>query len=177
MGLPMFQIVLRYGWQPVRRLAFASSSLLGADTRPTQQRVEVCPPASGRVVRVPYSAGWRERLGYWIDTAFPSLLAPTRQADSSKVIAGAVPFEGVRFEFTRSLSDIRTEPARDAVNRIRSARSLHELWHMRLEVFNHVARQHDQAEATRRLALLNRHFPTRAPRSGFGALRVREGES
>ncbi len=168
----MFQIILRHGWRPVRRLAFARCRLPGADTRPTQQRVEVCPPASGRVSQVPYSAGWRERLAHWIDTAFPSLLAPTRQAVSSKVIAGAVPFEGVRFEFSRSLSDIRSELARDAVIRIRSARSLHELWHLRLEVFNHVARQHDQAEATRRLALLNRHFPTRTPRSGFAALRA-----
>ena len=171
----MFQIVLRHGWQPVRRLTFAGSRLLGPDARPTQQRVEVCPPASGRIARLPFSAGWRERLGHWIDTAWPSLLAPTRQADSSKVIAGAVPFEGVRHEFARSLSDIRTEQARDAVNRIRSARSLHELWHWRLAVFNHVARQHDQTEATRRLALLNRHFPTRAPRSGFGALRAYDG--
>ena len=173
----MFQIVLRCGWPPVRRLAFAGSRLLGSDTRPTQQRVEVCPPASGRVARLPFSASWRERLGHWIDTAWPSLLAATRQADSSKVILGAVPFEGVRYEFARSLSDIRTEQARDAVNRICGARSLHELWHLRLEVFNHVARQHDQAEATRRLALLNRHFPTRAPRSGFGALRAYGGQS
>ena len=173
----MFQIVLRCGWPPVRRLAFAGSRLLGSDTRPTQQRVEVCPPASGRVARLPFSASWRERLGHWIDTAWPSLLAATRQADSSKVILGAVPFEGVRYEFARSLSDIRTEQARDAANRICGARSLHELWHLRLEVFNHVARQHDQAEATRRLALLNRHFPTRAPRSGFGALRAYGGQS
>ena len=173
----MFQIILRYGWRPARRIAFAGPRLPGSDTRPAQQRVEVCPPASGRVARVPFSAGWRERLGHWIDAAFPSLLASTRQADSSKVVAGAVPFEGVRCEFASSLNDIRTEPARNAVIRIRSARSLHELWHLRLEVFNHVARQHDQAEATRRLALLNRHFPTRAPRSGFGALRAHDAAS
>lgn len=173
----MFQTVLRHGWQPLRRLAFASSRLLEADTRPTQQRVQVCPPASCRVARVPFSAGWRERLGHWIDRAFPSLLAPMRRADSSNVIVGAVPFEGVRHEFARSLSDIRTEAARDAVTRIRSARSLHDLWHLRLDVFNNVAHLHDQAEAARRLALLNRHFPTRAPRSGFGALRAHEGES
>ena len=171
----MFQTVLRFRWLPVRRLASIANRV--ADTRPTQPRVEVCPPASGRVARAPYSAGWRERLGHWIDTAFPSLLAPTRHADSSKAIVGAVPFEGVRYEFASSLSDIRNESARDAVIRIRSARSLHELWHLRPEVFNHVARQHDQTEATRRLALLNRHFPTRAPRSGFGALRAHEVDS
>lgn len=171
----MFQTVLRFRWLPVRRFAGISNRV--ADTRPAQPRVEVCPPATGRIARVPFSAGWRERLGHWIDTAFPGLLAPTRQADSSKVITGAVPFEGVRFEFARSLGDIRTEPGREILNRIRSARSLHELWHLRLDVFNHVARQHDQAEATRRLALLNRHFPTRAPRSGFGALRPYEVKS
>jgi hypothetical protein len=42
-------------------------------------------------------------------------------------------------------------------------RSLHELWHQRGEVFASIAHGHDQSEAARRLAELDRHFrkPTR----------------
>jgi hypothetical protein len=51
-----------------------------------------------------------------------------------------------------------------------SARSLRELWHLRSEVYRLVALQTSQSEAERRLADLNHHFPTRAPRSGFAPL-------
>jgi hypothetical protein len=37
-------------------------------------------------------------------------------------------------------------------------------------VFGMVATATNQAEATRRLALLNRHFPVRAPRTGLQAM-------
>jgi hypothetical protein len=53
---------------------------------------------------------------------------------------------------------------------IRGARSLRELWHLRAEVYNAVAVQTSQLDAETRLARLNKHFPTRAPRSGFAAL-------
>jgi hypothetical protein len=49
-------------------------------------------------------------------------------------------------------------------------RSLHELWHFREEVFSLVACRHDQAEATRRLARLNRHFARPTGRSTFAPL-------
>ena len=47
---------------------------------------------------------------------------------------------------------------------------LRELWHLRSELFRQVALQHSQFEAEQRLSRLNRHFPTRAPRSGFAPL-------
>lgn len=56
--------------------------------------------------------------------------------------------------------------------RINIARSLHELWHLRPEVFKLVALRYSQGEAQSRLDRLNRHFPTRAPRSGFGAFEL-----
>ena len=52
--------------------------------------------------------------------------------------------------------------------------SLRELWHLRAEVFSLVSLQHSQHAADTRLAQLNRHFPSRSPRSGFGALEPRD---
>ena len=132
-------------------------------------RIEICPPAS-QPASSAEDDSWREHLGRWIDTAWPGLLASTRAADSSKVMVGPVPLEGVRREFTLSLIDIRCAAARDALYRIDTARSLHELWHLRLEIFDLVSRHHDQSEAASRLDRLNRHFPTRVPRAGPGAV-------
>ena len=58
--------------------------------------------------------------------------------------------------------------------RIGRAQSLRELWHLRIDVFTFVSLHLDQAEADDRLAWINRHFPTRSPRSGFGELNTRE---
>ncbi len=152
--------------RPLRRCAPPGLAEPACVPRATPSRIEICPPAS-RPVSSAEDDSWREHLGRWIDTAWPGLLASTRAADSSKVVLGPVPLEGVRHEFALSLTDIRCAAARDALYRIDTARSLHELWHLRPEVFNLVSRHHDQTEATTRLAGLNRHFPTRAPRGRF----------
>jgi hypothetical protein len=78
------------------------------------------------------------------------------------------PLTMVRFEFIGALDDIPTPQAADLAGRIRHARSLRELWHLRAEVFSVVSRHGDEAKATARLSQLNRHFPTRAARSSFG---------
>ena len=151
-----------------------------AQSNPARTRVAVCPPTARQRLASRGQQGWRDHLAHAIDAVWPSLLTLTRRADSSKVIAGAAPLEDVRREFARSLRDLAPENTRSTLNGIHSARSLHELWHLRPEVFNLIARHQDQAAADRRLALLNRHFPTRSPRSGFGALNVsatRGGES
>jgi hypothetical protein len=44
---------------------------------------------------------------------------------------------------------------------------LRELWHARAEIYRVVGLAHTQQEAERRVALLDRHFPTRAARSQF----------
>ena len=54
-------------------------------------------------------------------------------------------------------------PQATALDRIAVTRSLHELWHLRGEVFDLVSLRHDQAEAERRLADLDRHFAKRSP--------------
>ncbi len=95
------------------------------------------------------------------------------QADLPAVIAMPLRdgrFKGARCEFIDALDDIPGPAADEAITRIYAAASMHDLWHLRLDVFNLVACRHDQAKANHRLLQLNRHFPTRSMRSGFGAL-------
>ncbi len=77
---------------------------------------------------------------------------------------------GVRIDFLTMLADIECEDAEALRSRIGLCRSLRELWHVRAEMFRLVGVAHSQAEADHRLAQLNRHFPTRAPRSQFAPL-------
>lgn len=117
-------------------------------------RVEVCPPS---LVHVPASP-W-QRLMFW-------LLAPAPQ-DASPPISR---LPAVRDDFLVALADVDGDEARQLKLRVESARSLRELWHLRAAVYRAIAVEHSQAEAERRLAELNPHFPTRAPRSGFAPL-------
>ena len=57
-----------------------------------------------------------------------------------------------RLDFADALYDVHTVAAGAALDRIAVTRSLHELWHLRGEVFDLVSLRHDQAEAERRLA-------------------------
>jgi hypothetical protein len=122
----------------------------------------VCPPKP----RHPLRAGqWREWLTGIPDTRFPaeSTAAASTQRGDTRMIS-------VRNEFIGALDDVSGHAADDAIAQIYAAASMHDLWHLRLDVFNLVSCQHDQAEADQRLSQLNRHFPTRSPRSGFGVL-------
>lgn len=74
-----------------------------------------------------------------------------------------------RLDFAEALLDVRTAGAAEALDRIAVARSLHELWHVREEVFSRIARHHNQAEAGRRLAVLDRHFTRRERTAAFTA--------
>jgi len=67
-----------------------------------------------------------------------------------------------RLDFADALYDVRTATAGAALDRIAVTRSLHELWHLRGEVFDLVSLRHDQAEAACRLADLDRHFARRS---------------
>lgn len=73
----------------------------------------------------------------------------------------------VKGEFCAELDDLRSQQAGFLMARIGAAGSMRELWHLRSDLYSAVARHHSQDEAERRLARLNRHFPTRSPRSGF----------
>ena len=66
--------------------------------------------------------------------------------------------------FLDALGDITSGPARLCLDHVRSAHSLHELWHLRSAVFSLVSRHHSQGEAERRLSLVDRHFSSRSGR-------------
>lgn len=114
-------------------------------------RTEVCPPS----LRQAPGSAWN-RLWFW-------LLAPG-PLQSSPSLNRLPP---VRQDFLQSVGDIPSEAASTLGMRIGQARTLRELWHLRAELYRVVSLHHSQHEAERRLTELNRHFATRAPRSGF----------
>lgn len=122
---------------------------------PSSLRVEVCPPS---LRCAPDGSAW-QRVMFW-------LLAPAPQDSAPPV--NRLP--GVRTEFLATLSDIDGEDVDALRRRIDDCRSLRELWHVRAELFRVVGVAHTQSQAEVRVTLLNRHFPTRAPRSHFATL-------
>lgn len=117
-------------------------------------RVEICPPA---LLGGTAASPWQRAL-QWLRAP-----APLDDGATSRM-------RQVRHEFGDQVIDVCTPRGAALLERIERARSMRELWHLRPEVFDLVARHHSQDEAARRLALLNRHFPTRSPRSGFAPL-------
>jgi hypothetical protein len=133
-----------------------------------RRRVEVCPPSllHGRALAV---VGWRDWLGTsWSTSASPPQGWARGPADRRR--GGDLRLGPVRDEFLEALHDLRSREAALLRHRVGIARSLRELWHLRPEVFKLLALGYSQAEAQRRLDSLNRHFPTRSPRSGFAPL-------
>jgi hypothetical protein len=117
-------------------------------------RAEVCPP-SLRCTPGPF---W-PRLLFWLLAPAPQTAAPPLNR-----------LPPVQREFLAVLADMAGDEVEALRRRIRDARSLRELWHARAELYRAVGVAHSQAEAEARLARLNHHFPTRAPRSQFAAL-------
>jgi hypothetical protein len=121
---------------------------------PSSLRVEVCPPS----LRCAPGGVW-QRLLFWLLAPAPQDAAPPPHS-----------LPAVRTDFLATLADIVNADAETLRCRVGQARSLRELWHLRAEVFRVVGVALSQSEAESRVALLNRHFPTRAPRSQFAAL-------
>jgi hypothetical protein len=116
----------------------------------TGLRVEVCPP-SLLAAPQPTAGRWWRRLGRPEGSMAERLTA-------------------VQQEFVRSLDGVPGQHAAFLQHRLAHCRSLRELWHLRAEVFGVIATELSQHEAHRRIEPLNRHFPTRSPRSGFAPL-------
>lgn len=133
-----------------RRAAAPSSSQM-------HSRVEVVPPELW-----PSSLSLRGRFRRWRDgllrQAAPWLPASLRPVDR---------LARVKDEFRACLGDVPGVAAIDLAGRIERARSLRELWHLRTSLYGEVAVALSQGQAEQRLAQLNRHFPTRTPRSGL----------
>jgi hypothetical protein len=121
---------------------------------PSSLRVEVCPPS----LRQAPASAW-QRLMFWLLAPAPMDAAPPLSR-----------LPAVQADFRACLADVPTADAGALLERIRLGRTLRELWHLRTEVYRVVAVHHDQREAESRLLQLNRHFPTRAPRSAFAPL-------
>jgi hypothetical protein len=144
MNTPHIFLSRRTRWTPSPTLIEGPSSL----------RFEVRPPS---LRQAPVSL--LSRIWFWLAAPAPQDSAPP----SNRLPA-------VRDDFLAALFDVHSAAAGELLQRIRLARSLRELWHLRADVYRLVAVQHSQGEAEARLAGLNRHFPTRAPRSGFAPL-------
>lgn len=121
---------------------------------PSSLRLETCPPS---LRQAPESL--LSRLWFW-------LAAPAPMQSTGPVSR----LPAVRADFRAALFDLPPDGAAELMRRIELTRSLRELWHLRTDVYRLVALAHSQAEAEVRLARLNQHFPTRAPRSGFAPL-------
>jgi len=142
--------------------------------RPVAQRGRAAPPrsAESRPPQALAPRAWSSRLSDWLGVSgwrvsrvdFVSSFGQRGRIDA---LAAA------RLDFADALFDVRGVAAGGALDRIAIARSLHELWHVRGEVFDLVSLRHDQAEAECRLAELDRHFARRSLlarwRDGAGA--------
>lgn len=116
--------------------------------------MEVCPPS----LRQAPDSAW-QRVLFWLLAPAPYDAAPPPSR-----------LDGVRTDFLATIADLDTDEADSLRRRIAGSRTLRELWHLRSDLYRIVAIVHTQLEAERRVAMLARHFPTRAPRSQFGAL-------
>ena len=133
---------------------FTRRSFRSTLTDPSSLRVEVRPPS----LRHAPTSLW-QRLMFWLLAPAPQDAAPPLNR-----------LPGVRNEFVGCLVDLPPGDAEALIARISLARSLRELWHLRSDVYRLVAIHHTQGEAEARLNRLNRHFPTRAPRSAFASI-------
>lgn len=127
-------------------------------TRPA--RLEVCPPQRPHAPR-----DWLARVKGWLVAGWPgSGSADSPMNERSAALAAA------RQDFFAAVADLQLPAAAALLDRIEFAKSMRELWHLRADVFALVSLERSQIEADRRLAMLNRHFTTRAPRTVPGGL-------
>jgi hypothetical protein len=105
---------------------------------------------------------WSSRLGDWLGVSGWRV----SRVDAASSYGQRSPLDALataRLDFADALYDVHTAAASFALDRIAATRSLHELWHLRGEVFDLVSLRHDQTAAERRLQDLDRHFTKRSP--------------
>jgi hypothetical protein len=143
----------RHWPKSVHMLTFLISRPFRRSQPAPSTRLEVCPPAL-----LGTANPLARRVLKWLQAGAP---LASRRPDPAQHL------RNVRDEFADTLSDIRTQHAGFLQHRVQRARSMRELWHLRSEIYGVISLHHSQHEAESRLAGLNRHFPTRSPRSGF----------
>lgn len=125
-------------------------------------RLEVCPPQAHATSAHGWQGRWqrlRQRLG---DAAALAIGLERPTAPLNQLTAA-------KSEFQMLMADLADDDTRRLALRVDRARCLRELWHLRMAFYGVVAQSASQAEADRRLALLNRHFPVRSARSALHA--------
>ena len=142
-------------FRPLRSRSRASRPV-AMPARPGPARPVESPPPQAAVPRA-----WSTRLGDWLG-ASGWRVSRVDGASSFGQRGRLDALAAARLEFAEALYDVHTGAAGVALDRIAVTRSLHELWHLRGEVFDLVSLRHDQAEAERRLAELDRHFAKRS---------------
>lgn len=131
-------------------------------------RIEACPPTPATEPTLGQSLGllWH----HCIDLIRPSALPGHVRARKRQRMRELEALAAGRAEFEAALVDLWRTDTSELLDKVQTARTLQELWHLRAGVFGLVSRHHNQDEAAERLARLNQHFPTRAVRSGFAPL-------
>ena len=129
-------------------------------------RAEVPPPLARH--RAP---PWRRRFAAWLTSGFPvdGSVSTAFGVWSPPPPRQATALSEARAAFREALEDLATPGIGLTLEHIRCARSLHELWHLRAEVFNLIACLRSQREADLRLAVVDRHFSTRTRRQARSA--------
>ena len=120
------------------------------------------PPARIAESRPPQTRAWSSRLSEWLG-ASGWRVSRVDGASSFGQRGRLDALVAARLDFADALYDVHTAAAGAALDRIAVTRSLHELWHLRGEVFDLVSLRHDQAAAACRLQDLDRHFAKRSP--------------
>lgn len=134
--------------RPGRKSTLAATSVLRTEAYPPSLRYEPGTPGTP----------WQRWL-FWLLAPAPQEAAPPL----SKL-------PQARNDFKATLCDLLSDDADALRERIDHARSLRDLWHARAEIFRVVGIARSQEEAERRLAQIDHHFPSRAPRSQFALL-------
>jgi len=119
-------------------------------------------PARTAESRPPQTRAWSSRLSEWLG-ASGWRVSRVDGASSFGQRGRLDALVAARLDFADALFDVHTVAAGMALDRIAVTRSLHELWHLRGEVFDLVSLRHDQAAAACRLQDLDRHFAKRSP--------------
>lgn len=148
--IPLFD-----AWLPTR-LTRSTLRPSGPTTSAPNSRTEVCPPQLW-----PSSQTLWGRLQRWL--ARDSRLQPGTGQSTIRLAR-------VKSEFTEAMDGLDGDEASQLAERIECARSMRELWHLRCVLYGQLSLLFSQSEAESRLARLNRHFPTRTPRSTAAAV-------
>ncbi len=123
-------------------------------------RIEVQPPAARQ-------RPWQRRIATWLSSSAAEAWASTSFGDRAATPRKAGALGAARAAFREALEDLEAPDVDVAREHLRAARSLHELWHLRTEVFSLIARHRSQGEAAGRIARVDRHFSTRSRPSVF----------